>query len=89
MTVRVPPKGKELCDRTGRRFPVIRADNASVIQNCDTLDVMKSADLFGAEYACAIISPGEDALDIQRRFAARESLSGKGYTNGLYNRGVI
>ncbi len=89
MTVRVSPKGKELCDRTGRRFPVIRADNASIIQNCDILDVMKSADLFGTEYACAIISPGEDAKDIERRFAARESLSGKGYTNGLYNRGVL
>ena len=87
MTVRNIPLGSKVTDRTGRTFPIKRWGYYAEIQNCDTLDVISSFDGFGANFA--EIALCDDPRDAVKRFRERKSLTGRGYTNGLYKRGII
>ena len=87
MTVRNVPQTSKLTDRTGRTFPVKIWGHYAEILNCDTLDVISSFNQFGV--SIAEIALCDDPREAAGRFRRRESLTGKGYTNGLYRRGII
>lgn len=87
MTVRNVPSADSLTDRTGRVFPIERHKDYAVIRNCDILDVMSMTDRFNADFA--EILPCDDPEGVISRFRSRISQSGRGFTNGLYKRGII
>ena len=87
MTVRNIPQSTHITDRTGRVFPVKAEKDYALVLNCDTLDVVSSFDGFGV--SIAEITLCDDPREAAQRFRRRESLTGGGYTNGLYKRGII
>ena len=87
MTVRNIPQNNQIYDRTGRVFPVKTEKDYALVLNCDTLDVVSSFDGFGV--SIAEITLCDDPREAAQRFRRRESLTGGGYTNGLYKRGII
>ncbi len=86
MTVRNHPGDRMLTDRTGRTFEVADRGYYSNIYNCDTIDIIQKAKDLGLSYLLA--RDGEPS-EVLRALKSGESRSGKGFTNGLYIRGIV
>ncbi|MCR5806806.1 MAG: U32 family peptidase [Oscillospiraceae bacterium] len=75
-----------LTDRTGRKFHIRTFDGYAQILNCDITDVIAKMDVFNVSFVEVSDGYPKTLLD---KLEKRESFTGKGYTNGLYQRGVI